>query len=295
MFLSSILISLFACQTATNTYVPGVIETQGTVIATVNGVQINDGIINSLLNDVPAEQRAQIMTSPQFAQMQDQLVTTEILYQEAIKAGIQNDPNAQLMMHLQERDVLSNFLIKKLAEAKATDEVLQQWYKDHMVQFRKNTADLYVIPFATEEEAKTAKTRLDAGEDFATVAGELSSDPQIKVTGGNMGNMNLAELPPQLSMPIGQVTDGKVTDPVQMPPQMGGGYMLLKTENRKDDVTPFEEVKADIKEDVMQEQAQLIVKELREKATVEYPAKATTPEATAPPQQPSATDAPKAE
>ena len=295
MFLSSILISLFACQTPATPYVPGVIKTDGTIIATVNGVQINDGIINSLLNDVPAEQRAQIMASPQFAQMQDQLITTEILYQEAIKAGIQNDPNAQLMMHLQERDVLSNFLIKKLAEAKATDEVLQQWYKDHMVQFRKNTADIYVISFTTEEEAKTAKARLDAGEDFATVAGELSSDPQAKATGGNMGNMDLTQLPPQLSMPLGKVTDGQVTDPVQMPPQMGGGYMLLKTENRKDDVTAFDEVKEDIKEDVMQEQAQLIVKELREKATVEYPAKATAPEMPAVPSEKPSTEAPKAE
>ena len=48
--------------------------------------------------------------------------------------------------------------------------------------------------------------------------------------------------------------------------------MILKVENRKKSVTPFEEVKDQIKEEALKETAQEVVKELREKASVEFPA-----------------------
>ena len=48
-------------------------------------------------------------------------------------------------------------------------------------------------------------------------------------------------------------------------------------ENRKKSVTPFEEVKDQIKEEALKETAQEVVKELREKASVEFPAEVTAP------------------
>ena len=63
MFSSILLGALIACNQPAPTaeYVPGVIETDGKLIATVNGVQIKDGIVDSLLKDVPEAQRAMIM------------------------------------------------------------------------------------------------------------------------------------------------------------------------------------------------------------------------------------------
>ena len=131
--------------------VPGAIKADGTLIATVNGVAIKDGIVDSLMKDIPAEQRAMIMAGPQFAQLKDQLVTTEVLYQEAIKAKIHEDPDAQLMMSLTAREVLQDFLVKKLANERMTDAKLQEWYDEHLVQFQKDSADLFML--ATQEEA----------------------------------------------------------------------------------------------------------------------------------------------
>ena len=153
MFSSILLGAFMACnQPATNAeYVPGVLETDGKLIATVNGVQIKDGIVDSLLKDAPEAQRAAIMAGPQFAQLKEQLVTTEVLYQEAVKANIHKDKDAQLMMHLTEREVMTDFLVKQLAKAKLTDEKLKQWYDDHAVQFRIDKADVFMI--ATDDQA----------------------------------------------------------------------------------------------------------------------------------------------
>ena len=272
---SSLLIGLLtACNPPAEPYVPGVIETDGKVIATVNGVQIKDGIVDSLLKDVPEAQRAMIVAGPQFAQLKEQLITTEVLYQEAIKANIQADPDAQLMMNLTEREVLTDFLVKKLAKAKLTDAKLQEWYDEHLVQFRKDTADLSMIATDDENTANAAAAELKAGVAFADVAAKYSTDPRTKATGGSLGNMDLSGLPPQIVQAVDSIPEGET---LSSPVNMGQGFMILKVENRQQSVTPFEEVKEQISETALKETAQEVVAELREKATVEFPAEVTTP------------------
>jgi peptidyl-prolyl cis-trans isomerase C len=275
MFSSILLGALMACNQPANNakYVPGVIETDGKVIATVNGVEIKDGIVDSLLKDVPEEQRAMIMAGPQFAQLKDQLVTTEVLYQEAIKANVQSDKDAQLMMHLTEREVLTDFLVKKLAKAKMTDERLKQWYDDHQVQFRKDSADVFMIATDDEETANKAFAALESGQAFPDVAKEFSVDPRTKEAGGALGNMDMSNFPPQMVAALDSAAEGGYSKPVDM----GQGFVILKADNRKKEVTPFEDVKDQIKEEAMKETAQEVVKELKEKANIEFPAEVTKP------------------
>ncbi len=272
MFSSILLGAFMACnQPATSEYVPGVLETDGKLIATVNGVQIKDGIVDSLLKDAPEAQRAAIMAGPQFAQLKEQLVTTEILYQEAVKANIHKDKDAQLMMHLTEREVMTDFLVKQLAKAKLTDEKLKQWYDDHAVQFRVDKADIFMIATDDQATADQAYAALNSGQAFADVAKEFSVDPRSKDVGGSLGNMDMGNFPPQMTAAIDALADGAFSTPIDM----GQGFMILKVENRKKSVTPFEEVKDQIKEDALKETAQEVVKELREKASVEFPAEVT--------------------
>jgi hypothetical protein len=48
-------------------------------------------------------------------------------------------------------------------------------------------AKIQMIQISTEEEALAAKARVDSGEDFASVAREVSIDPGAADTGGDMG------------------------------------------------------------------------------------------------------------
>lgn len=272
---SSLLIGLtIACNPPVEKTVPGAIKADGTLIATVNGVAIKDGIVDSLMKDIPAEQRAMIMAGPQFAQLKDQLVTTEVLYQEAIKAKIHEDPDAQLMMSLTAREVLQDFLVKKLANERMTDAKLQEWYDEHLVQFRKDSADLFMLATQEEAAANEAFEALKSGMAFPEAVEKYSIDPATKAKGGSLGNMEMTALPPQISSAVDGLTDEQnFSAPINMGPQ---GFMILKVENRKQSVTPFEEVKDQIKEQAMKEVAQEIVTELKDKATVEYPEAAKT-------------------
>jgi parvulin-like peptidyl-prolyl isomerase len=149
---------------------------------------------------------------------------------------------------------------------------MKKWYDDHMVQFKKEEADLAMIVVNTEEEANKAVAELDGGADFAIVATKYSIDPQTKATGGQMGSVDLRSMPPQMKMELDKVEDGKHSPAINM----GSAFGILKVNKRTNTLTPLEEVKDQIKEDMLQEESQTLVKELRDAATV------VTPEAAAP-------------
>jgi parvulin-like peptidyl-prolyl isomerase len=69
------------------------------------------------------------------------------------------------------------------------------------------------ILVATEEEAEVVKTRLEGGEDFATVAGEVSLDTGTE--GGDLGCASAGSYVPEFAQAALAATIGEVTGPVQ--------------------------------------------------------------------------------
>ncbi len=78
------------------------------------------------------------------------------------------------------------------------------------------------LPFTVGEEAKDAareraevvRSRLEAGDDFATVAQELSEDKETKDTGGELGTRNLAEFPPEIRQVLEALSAGESSTPI---------------------------------------------------------------------------------
>lgn len=84
----------------------------------------------------------------------------------------------------------------------------------------------------TEEEAVAVKQRLDDGEDFAGLAGEVSIEPQAAQTGGDLGCSNLARYVPEFIDGAKAAEVGVVTDPVQTE---FGWHLILVDEIDDDD------------------------------------------------------------
>jgi peptidyl-prolyl cis-trans isomerase C len=261
------LLSLFlACQTQTVT-TPGVLPSSGKVLVTVNGQKITEDVVDALLSQVPESKREEIKTGPTFERLKEQLITTEILYREAIKANLHTNDENKVAMALAQREVLANSIVGQLAESRITDEKISQWYDDHQVQFKKEEADLSMLVVDTQEKADAVLKLLDGGADFAKVVAEHSIDPQTKSTGGSMGTVDLRGIPPNMKTELDKAEDGKHTGAIQM----GTSFAILKVNSRNDTLTPLAEVRDQIQEQMMQEESQTLVKELRDKATVTTP------------------------
>jgi peptidyl-prolyl cis-trans isomerase D len=96
---------------------------------------------------------------------------------------------------------------------------------------------------AAEAEAKAAKARLDAGEDFATVAKELSDDTGSAQDGGDVGYTTGDTFAPEFETALQGLELNQVSEPVRT----SFGYHLIKlTEIAATEPPPFEERRAEI-------------------------------------------------
>jgi hypothetical protein len=156
---------------------------------------------------------------------------------------------------------------KKLAEfAPVTDEDLQAFIEAESEDIKKrydqnidqySTKEqykirrIYVERVEDEENAKerfeTAKTRVDEGEDFAAVAGEINDifkEQQGLMDFREPQNMDQSVVQALAEAEVGDVEE--VTTP--------DAYMLVKLEDKKEaKVTPFEEVKREIAREMLQQ------------------------------------------
>ena len=118
--------------------------------------------------------------------------------------------------------------------------------------------------------ADSVKERLDAGEDFAAVAAEVS-DAASNVDGGLIGPFRVSDISETIQDVIDALDVGGVSDVMRTPQ----GYQLLKLEARTDDAAqPFEEVRDQISENVFNDRRlqeyRKFLDTLREDAIIEW-------------------------
>ena len=88
------------------------------------------------------------------------------------------------------------------------------------------------ILLANEEDAALAKERLDAGEDFAELAVEMSLDTGTKELGGDLGWFPRGVMTPTFEDAAFALESGKVGEPFQSP----FGYHIIEVLERAEDV-----------------------------------------------------------
>lgn len=133
--------------------------------------------------------------------------------------------------------------------------------------FEENKENLVVLKashilVATEEEGKAILERLNAGEDFATVATLESLDSVSAAKGGELGYFAKGNMIAEFEDAAFELEEGEISELVKTEV----GYHIIKLEERKD---TFEELKDDIIDVLNEEQYIAKVEELRSDAKVE--------------------------
>ena len=258
-------------KSTSSAHVPGQLPPTGEVIATVNGNTIHQSTVDAILKQFPADRIEEFKASGGMEQMKEQLILTEVLYQEAIKLGIHKQDDIKVSLAMAERQVLAEATVQSQAEARITDEKVKTWYDEHLVQFRVSEADLAMIMVSTEGDANSIKEQLDGGADFAAIAKEKSEDPRTKDKGGAMGTMDLKQMPPTIKEPIENAKDGDVIGPIDLM----GKFAIFKVNSINKGVKELAEVKEEIKTNLLQEEGKAYVEEMRKNAQVTEAGKAT--------------------
>jgi len=246
-------------QPAAPAHIPGELPRTGETLATVNGQAVTQSMLDSVLSTMPDEVREQLETSGQIAQLKDQIITQEVLYQEAMKQKLHEQEDVKSRLALSERDALIESLLRKTVDEKTTDEALKAWYADHLVQFRKEQVQASHILLKDEDEAKAVLAEVQKpGADFGAVASAKSTDPSAKTNGGDLGWFEKGRMVKEFADAAFAADKGSIIGPVKSQ----FGFHVIHVVDKRDSV-PFEDVKETIKPQVQQEVAQKYVEDLK--------------------------------
>lgn len=265
LFKSSIFSVLCAALVLASGQVGAQNKATGTM-STVNGVAIPNALLeHNIQVNVARGQR----DTPELRQViKDELITREVLAQEAARLSLEKTSEAQAQWaQLRQTfmvELLLNDYLKKnpITEAKIKAEFDRQVAA--MKDQQQYKISLIVLP--TEAEAKTVLARLRKGEVFSKLATEKSIDAS-KNGGGDVGWVLPSQILPAISNVMVNLNKGALS---AAPIQTQAGWNIIKVEDKRAFKAPsFDEAKNEIRGALMQQQRAELVNRLRASAQVQ--------------------------
>jgi peptidyl-prolyl cis-trans isomerase SurA len=228
------------------------------------GVEITDAEIDSVIQDV---KRRNGLDDERL----DEALRSQGLDRPAYRKAVKRDLESMRLVQLKIR-----------SKVKVTDEDVKNYWQTHPQEFRtgEEVRVLHVfLPLPRDADAAEAArvkvigervlARLEAGEDFGKVAREMSQGPSAK-EGGDLGWLKRGTVQPELEKAAFALLPGQHSGLVTT----RLGYQILRVEERRGGgAKPFEEVKEEVRDRLVNEQGDTYrtqyVAELRKDAVIE--------------------------
>ena len=122
------------------------------------------------------------------AAARSELITEELLAQQARKEGLDRKPEVADQISFQERSILSRaYLEDYFAKNPITEESLKSTYEWNRANGKIVEYKVRQILLPSAEEARQVIDKLNKGEDFAEVAKHYTQDPGGQANGGDLG------------------------------------------------------------------------------------------------------------
>jgi foldase protein PrsA len=131
------------------------------------------------------------------------------------------------------QNIEKNLQVKKLLEPQIiiTDEEIKDYFEENKESFNaEEQIKASHILVDSEEKAVEVKNKLNAGEDFAELAKEYSTDNSNKDNGGSLGFFGRGEMVPEFEDIAFSLEAGKTSEPVKT----DFGYHIIKVEEKKE-------------------------------------------------------------
>jgi peptidyl-prolyl cis-trans isomerase C len=235
-----------------------------TVVATVNGEEITIGHMVMARENLP-EQYKQLPDDVLYNAILDQLIQQTALKQELHGSVPQY---VALSVENEERAMMAADVINTIMEKASSEDLLRVAY-DNKYSTGEGGDEFHAahILVETEEEAMDVKKELDEGADFALLAKEKSTGPSGP-SGGDLGWFTTGRMVPEFEQAVLALKSGDVSAPVQT---QFGWHVILLRDRRKTEAPEFEEVRAQLADELRQKAVEERVNELTTSAEIDRP------------------------
>jgi peptidyl-prolyl cis-trans isomerase C len=236
-------------------------------VATVNGTPITrpeyDFYVKSLLNGKPTTD----LTPEQKGQILDEMVSMELVAEQGEKDGLAKDSDVASRLAVARMRLLADAESQKyLKDKQPTDQELHAEYDSAIAQMDKTEYHARHILVASKDQADAIEKRLKGGGKFEDIAKAQSIDGS-KAQGGDLGWFTLARMVKPFAEAVKGLKKGETTpEPVQT---QFGWHVIQLIDTRPLTPPPFDQVKEQLTNRVIQKKLQAYVAEMRKTAKID--------------------------
>ena len=235
-------------------------------IAVVNGTPIPKSRADALIAQLVQQGQ---QDSPKLQQaVREELVNREILMQEAIREGIPSKPDVKAQVAVAQQTVVLRALIENyLKKNQPSDAEVKAKYDELVKQIGGKEYHLHHILVDNEDQAKDLIGKIKGGASFEDLAKQYSKDPGSGKNGGDLDWSDPKAYVPEFAAAAEKLQKGQMTD---TPVHTQFGWHIIRVDDvRQTPPPPFEQVKAQIAQQMQQEKLQAFEEDLRSKAKVQ--------------------------
>jgi len=234
-------------------------------IITVNGKPIKQSLYDFIVKD--ANERGQKVDENIKEVIISKLISSELLYQEAVRIGLDKKADYQLREELAKRELLVDSYLQDYVKTHPISETdIKAAYEKFKLELGDKEYKASHILLANETEAKDVIAQLGKGGDFGKIAKEKSRDPGSKEKNGDLGWFSLGGMVKPFSEAVAKLQKGSMS---QEPVQTQFGWHVIKLEDvRELKAPPYEKVKDSLQKQLTKRQVEKMMLDLRSKATI---------------------------
>ena len=196
------------------------------------------------------------------------LIRNEILSQEAIKKGLDKNPDVAIQTELNRQDVLVNAYIQDYVKNNPiADDLVKAEYERAKSQAGDKEYKARHILVKDEAEAKQIIAQIKKGGNFEKIAAQKSTDPGSKDKGGDLDWAPAGRYVPAFSDALKKLHKGQMTD---APVQTQFGWHIIRADDERAMKFPaLDDVKPQILQGLQRQAVEKLITDLRGKAKVE--------------------------
>lgn len=244
----------------------------GPVIAKINDEEITLADFNERLKEFPSLAHSGDMDIELKKGFLDNLIARELLYQEALRTGIDKEKEAAGFIEEMKRRIVVDRFFKKEVDEKVsvTAEEVKKFYDENASEaMSPDEVRASHILLKTREEAEMIRKKIKGGSRFEDLAKRHSIDPGSKDRGGDLGYFKKGMMVPEFDTAAFKLKSGEVSDIVETK----FGYHLIKVTGRKEGKKKdFEEASKELEKKLLtkkrKERFDTLVAELKSKAKI---------------------------
>lgn len=233
-------------------------------LAVVNGKPVPSSRADVMIKQMVAQ--GQQDTPELRAMIKDELITREILIQEADKLGLGTNSDVKSQIEIARQSILIRALVSDyLKKNPVKDADIKAEYDRFKAQASDKEYHARHILVEKEDEAKAIITKLKAGAKFEDLA-KQSKDPGSAGNGGDLDWASPAAFVKPFSDAMVSLQKGQL---LETPVKTQFGYHVIKLDDvRPAKIPTLDEVKPQIAEGLQQKKLQAFQQELRAKAKI---------------------------